>query len=85
MQQPNEDPTRVRDVIIVGAGPAGLASAIAAHKAGLVCEVIEHHLYRGLVLYPRMLACQKFLQTMPLHIVSVFQLWLLRYLSNFLD
>jgi thioredoxin reductase (NADPH) len=28
-------------VIVVGAGPAGLASAIAAHKAGLDCEVIE--------------------------------------------
>ena len=35
------DPGRVRDVIVVGAGPAGLASAIAAHEAGLDCEVIE--------------------------------------------
>ena len=31
----------VRDVIVVGAGPAGLASAIAATQAGLDCEVIE--------------------------------------------
>ena len=35
----------VRDVIVVGAGPAGLASAIAAKQAGLDCEVIE----RGVV------------------------------------
>lgn len=32
---------QVRDVIVVGAGPAGLASAIAAKQAGLSCEVIE--------------------------------------------
>jgi len=32
---------RVLDVLVVGAGPAGLASAIAAHKAGLDCQVIE--------------------------------------------
>ena len=31
----------VRDVIVVGAGPAGLAAAIAAAQAGLDCEVIE--------------------------------------------
>jgi len=31
----------IRDVIIVGAGPAGLAAAIAATKAGLTYQVIE--------------------------------------------
>ena len=41
MNQENADAGRIRDVIVVGAGPAGLASAIAAHEAGLVCEVIE--------------------------------------------
>ena len=35
------DVQSVRDVIVVGAGPAGLASAIAATQAGLDCEVIE--------------------------------------------
>ena len=32
---------RLRDIVVVGAGPAGLASAIAARKAGLDCEVVE--------------------------------------------
>jgi thioredoxin reductase (NADPH) len=31
----------VRDLLIVGAGPAGLAAAIAAHQAGLDYEVLE--------------------------------------------
>ena len=31
----------VRDVLVVGAGPAGLATAIAASKRGLTCQVIE--------------------------------------------
>jgi thioredoxin reductase (NADPH) len=31
----------VRDLVVVGAGPAGLAVAIAARKAGLDCEVLE--------------------------------------------
>ena len=30
-----------RDLLIVGAGPAGLATAIAAHQAGLAYEVVE--------------------------------------------
>ncbi len=30
-----------RDLVIVGAGPAGLASAIAAAQAGLDCELVE--------------------------------------------
>ena len=41
MNQERVDGGRVRDVIVVGAGPAGLASAIAARQAGLDCEVIE--------------------------------------------
>ncbi|MDP6580030.1 MAG: YpdA family putative bacillithiol disulfide reductase [Vicinamibacterales bacterium] len=41
MSQESADTDRVRDVIVVGAGPAGLASAIAAGQAGLDCEVIE--------------------------------------------
>ncbi|HJN47066.1 MAG: YpdA family putative bacillithiol disulfide reductase [Vicinamibacterales bacterium] len=41
MNQERADTDRVRDVIVVGAGPAGLASAIAAGQAGLDCEVIE--------------------------------------------
>jgi thioredoxin reductase (NADPH) len=41
MKQENAGTGRVQDVIVVGAGPAGLASAIAAHKMGLSCEVIE--------------------------------------------
>jgi thioredoxin reductase (NADPH) len=31
----------VLDIVIVGAGPAGLATAIAAHEAGLAYEVVE--------------------------------------------
>jgi thioredoxin reductase (NADPH) len=31
----------VKDLLIVGAGPAGLATAIAAKQAGLDCEVVE--------------------------------------------
>ena len=41
MSDERADAGRVKDVIVVGAGPAGLASAIAAHKAGLAYEVIE--------------------------------------------
>ena len=41
MSQQRVDPGRVLDVLVVGAGPAGLASAIAAQKAGLDCQVIE--------------------------------------------
>jgi thioredoxin reductase (NADPH) len=32
---------RARDLVIVGAGPSGLATAIAAHEAGLAYEVVE--------------------------------------------
>ena len=41
MGHQKSDPDRVRDVIVVGAGPAGLAGAIAAHRAQLDCEVFE--------------------------------------------
>ena len=34
-------PERALDVLIIGAGPSGLATAIAAHHAGLTYEVVE--------------------------------------------
>jgi thioredoxin reductase (NADPH) len=41
------------DVIVIGAGPAGLAAAIAASRAGLSCRVIEQGaLVNSLVHYP---------------------------------
>jgi len=43
----------VRDVLVVGAGPAGLATAIAATKRGLSCQVIEKGaLVNSLLHYP---------------------------------
>src|SRR5919106_6616185 len=43
----------IRDVIIVGAGPAGLATAIAASRSGLSCQVIEKGaLVNSLLHYP---------------------------------
>jgi thioredoxin reductase (NADPH) len=43
----------VRDVLVVGAGPAGLATAIAASKNGLSCQVIEKGaLVNSLLHYP---------------------------------
>lgn len=45
---------QLRDVIVVGAGPAGLATAIAATKAGLSCQIIEKGaLVNSLLHYPR--------------------------------
>jgi bacillithiol disulfide reductase len=49
----------VRELLIVGAGPAGLATAIAAHEAGLDYEVLEkgalvnsiHHFPRHMVFF----------------------------------
>ena len=41
MSQLHSTSGRVWDVLVVGAGPAGLASAIAAKQAGLACQVIE--------------------------------------------
>lgn len=44
---------QTQDVIIVGAGPAGLAAAIAAKKAGLAYEVLEKGaLVNSLLRYP---------------------------------
>jgi thioredoxin reductase (NADPH) len=43
----------LRDVIVVGAGPAGLATAIAASKSNLSCQVIEKGaLVNSLLHYP---------------------------------
>jgi thioredoxin reductase (NADPH) len=43
----------VHDVLVVGAGPAGLATAIAASKNGLSCQVIEKGaLVNSLLHYP---------------------------------
>src|SRR6266699_2229969 len=43
----------IRDVVIIGAGPAGLAAAIAATKAGLTYQVIEKGaLVNSLLHYP---------------------------------
>src|ERR671922_2946780 len=43
----------VRDVLVVGAGPAGLATAIAATQNGLDCQVIEKGaLVNSLLHYP---------------------------------
>ena len=45
---------QLRDVLIVGAGPAGLATAIAATKAGLTYEVLEKGaLVNSLLHYPK--------------------------------
>jgi thioredoxin reductase (NADPH) len=45
--------TEARDVVIIGAGPAGLAAAIAATKAGLTYQVIEKGaLVNSLLHYP---------------------------------
>ncbi len=49
----------MRDVLVVGAGPAGLAAAIAAHQAGLDYEVLEKgalvnsifHFPRGMIFF----------------------------------
>jgi thioredoxin reductase (NADPH) len=45
---------RARELIVVGAGPAGLAVAIAAHQAGLDYEVVEKGvLVNGIFNFPR--------------------------------
>jgi thioredoxin reductase (NADPH) len=55
MSEPREKPDApgALDVVIVGAGPAGLAAAIAATKAGLTYQVIEKGaLVNSLLHYP---------------------------------
>jgi bacillithiol disulfide reductase len=43
----------VRDVIVIGAGPAGLATAIAAVRGGLDCQIVEKGaLVNSLLHYP---------------------------------
>src|ERR671931_224678 len=43
----------VRDVLVIGAGPAGLATAIAAVKNGLDCQIVERGvLVNSLLHYP---------------------------------
>ena len=47
-------PDRVADLLIVGAGPSGLATAIAAHQAGLDYEIVEKGaLVNSIVHFPR--------------------------------
>jgi len=44
----------MHDVIVVGAGPAGLAAAIAAGRAGLTCLLIEKGaLVNSILNFPR--------------------------------
>jgi thioredoxin reductase (NADPH) len=44
---PPRDPAKVYDVAIVGAGPAGLASAVYAASEGLSVVVLEAHAFGG--------------------------------------
>jgi thioredoxin reductase (NADPH) len=44
---PELDPERVYDVIVVGAGPAGLATAVYAASEGLCVLVVEHRSFGG--------------------------------------
>jgi thioredoxin reductase (NADPH) len=50
---PPEDPTHLLDVLVIGAGPVGLACAIEAQQAGLSVRVVEKGaLVNSLVGYP---------------------------------
>jgi thioredoxin reductase/Pyruvate/2-oxoacid:ferredoxin oxidoreductase delta subunit len=50
------------DLVVVGAGPAGLTAALAARQAGLRCEVLDQETAGGAILhYPR----HKVVMTMP--------------------
>ncbi len=52
--RPNRAPEGVFDVVIVGAGPAGLASGLAAQERGLRYLVLEQETIGGAILhYPR--------------------------------
>ncbi len=60
----DEDPT-VRDVVIVGAGPAGLSAALAARESGLSYLVVDQESAGGTILqYPR----KKVVLTQPVEI-----------------
>jgi len=55
----------ILDVIVVGAGPSGLAAAIAAKTHGLSCEVVEQEVVGGTVgQYPR----QKLVMSEPVEV-----------------
>lgn len=44
---PDLDPEHVYDVLVVGAGPSGLATAVYAASEGLSVLVLEHHAFGG--------------------------------------
>jgi thioredoxin reductase/Pyruvate/2-oxoacid:ferredoxin oxidoreductase delta subunit len=59
---PGRASTGIYDVVVVGAGPAGLASALAAHEAGLRYIALEQETIGGTILhYPR----RKIVMTSP--------------------
>lgn len=42
--------TRAFDVVVIGGGPAGMAAALAAHKAGARVAIVEHEQHLGGIL-----------------------------------
>ena len=58
--------SEILDLIVIGTGPAGLAAALQANKAGLTCLLLEQgDDYGGTILsYPR----QKLVMTQPMDI-----------------
>ena len=53
MTNPREAPSQILDVLVIGAGPVGLACAIEAQRAGLSARVVEKGaLVNSLVGYP---------------------------------
>ena len=55
----------IHDIIVVGAGPAGLSAALAAKQAGLSCIVLDQEKAGGTILqYPR----KKMMLTQPVEI-----------------